>query len=107
MGGWFTYRAAKWADRLGVSAAVAFYGGGIAGELGDLRCPTLFLFGGADPHITPEAVERVRDRHPDSEVVVFPGADHGFMRDGSDSFHPDAAADGWRRMLAFFDEHLD
>ena len=36
MGGWFTYRAAKWADDLGISAAVPFYGGGIARELGEL-----------------------------------------------------------------------
>ncbi len=34
MGGWFTYRAALWARELGVAAAVAFYGGGIARELG-------------------------------------------------------------------------
>ena len=45
MGGWFTYRAAKWADDLGVDAAVPFYGGGIARDLGDVHCPTLLFFG--------------------------------------------------------------
>jgi carboxymethylenebutenolidase len=64
------------------------------------------FFGGNDPYIPMADIEKVQAHHGDA-VVVYPGADHGFMRDGSDSFHPDAAADGWRRMLAFFDEHLD
>jgi carboxymethylenebutenolidase len=105
MGGWFTYRAALWADDLGVSAAVAFYGGGIARELGEPACPTLMFFGGNDPYVPMSDIEKVQQHHGDA-VVVYPGADHGFMRDGSESYDPDSAADAWSRMLEFFATNL-
>jgi carboxymethylenebutenolidase len=105
MGGWFTYRAAKWADDLGVSAAVPFYGGGIARELGEPACPTLMFFGGNDPYVPMSDIEKVQERHGDA-VVVYPGADHGFMRDGSENYDPDSAADAWSRMLDFFATNL-
>jgi carboxymethylenebutenolidase len=105
MGGWFTYRAALWADDLGVSAAVPFYGGGIARELGEPKCPVLMFFGGSDPYIPTADIEKVREHHGD-DVVVYPDADHGFMRDGSENYDPESAADAWPRMLAFFGEHL-
>jgi carboxymethylenebutenolidase len=105
MGGWFTYRAAKWANDLGVTAAVPFYGGGIARDLGEPQCPTLLLFGDQDPYIPSADIEAVRARHGDA-VVVYPGADHGFMRDGSENYNEAAATDAWTRLLAFFGEHL-
>ncbi len=105
MGGWFTYRAAKWADDLGISAAVPFYGGGIARELGEPACPTLMFFGGQDPYIPMADIEKVQEHHGDA-VVVYPGADHGFMRDGSESYDADSAADAWSRMLEFFASNL-
>ncbi len=105
MGGWFTYRAAKWADTLGVAAAAPFYGGGIARELGETRCPTLLFFGGRDEYISNADIEKVRRHHGDA-VVVYPEAEHGFMRDGSPSYHEASAADAWTRLLAFFGEHL-
>jgi dienelactone hydrolase len=37
---------------------------------------------------------------------VYPGADHGFMRDGSESYDPESAADAWSRMLEFFASNL-
>ena len=39
-------------------------------------------------------------------MIVYPEAEHGFMRDGSDSYHAESAADAWERMLAFFAKHL-
>ena len=105
MGGWFTYRAAKWADALGVSAAVPFYGGGIARELGEPQCPTLLFFGGRDEYISTADIEAVRQHHGDA-VIVYPEAEHGFMRDGSPNYHEPSATDAWIRLLAFFGEHL-
>ena len=105
MGGWFTYRAALRAKEIGVAAAVPFYGGGIARELGEPACPTLMFFGGSDPYIPMADIEKVQAHHGDA-VVVYPGADHGFMRDGSENYDPESAADAWTRMLAFFGEHL-
>jgi carboxymethylenebutenolidase len=105
MGGWFTYRAAKWADEIGVDAAVPFYGGGIARDLGEVRCPTLMFFGDQDQYIPMADIDAVRAHHGDA-VVVYEGADHGFMRDGSENYHEASATDAWTRLLAFFGEHL-
>ena len=102
MGGLLTYRTAIAGD--GFGAAVGFYGAGISAELGEPACPTLLLFGGTDAYIPPAAIEAVRARHPGT--VVYPEAGHGFMRDGSPSYHEGAATDAWSRMLRFFGEHL-
>jgi carboxymethylenebutenolidase len=105
MGGWFTYRAAKWAKDLGVDAAAPFYGGGIARDLGDPQCPTLLFFGGRDDYISTADIDAVRAHHGDA-VIVYPEGEHGFMRDGSENYNEAAATDAWARLLAFFGEHL-
>ena len=89
---------------LDVAAAAPFYGGHIAAELGPVSCPLLLFFGGRDEYVPTEAIEQVRATHPD--VVLYPEAQHGFMRDGSPSYDPDAAADAWGRLLTFFGTHL-
>ena len=102
MGGMLTYRTAV--NTPGFDAAVGFYGGGISRELGQPRCPTLLLFGGTDEWIPAADIEVVAAHHPDT--VVYPEAGHGFMRDGSDSYHEASATDGWKRLLAHFGTHL-
>ena len=102
MGGLLAYRTAVRND--GFSAAVGFYGSGISRELARPRCPTLLFFGGQDPYIPKAETDTVVAHHPDT--VIYEPADHGFMRDGSDSFHPASAADAWDRLLAFFGQHL-
>jgi carboxymethylenebutenolidase len=103
MGGSVAYRAAL--DGHGIAGAASFYGGSIAAELGDPQCPVLLFFGGRDTYISPEAINAVRAHHPD-DVVVYPDAGHGFMRDGSADFDEAAAADAWARLLAFFARNL-
>jgi len=102
LGGTITYRAARWG--LDLAAAAPFYGGNIATELGPVACPLLLFFGGTDEYIPPKAIEKVRATHPD--VVLYPEAGHGFMRDGSSSYDPAAATDAWDRLLTFFGQHL-
>jgi carboxymethylenebutenolidase len=102
MGGRFTWSTALHAE--GFAAAVAFYGSGIADELGEPLCPTLLFFGGQDPYIPPAEIERVGAHYPDT--IVYPEAGHGFMRDGSDSYDEKSANDAWARTLAFFRTHL-
>jgi carboxymethylenebutenolidase len=102
MGGRFTWSTALHAE--GFAAAVAFYGSGIADELGHPRCPTLLFFGGQDPYIPPAEIERIAAHYPDT--IVYGEAGHGFMRDGSESFHETSANDAWARTLAFFGTHL-
>jgi carboxymethylenebutenolidase len=104
MGGRFAYEAARWADDLGVDAAVSFYGD-IAQDLGEVRCPTLLLFGARDEWISDDDVAATRAVHGDA-VIVYPEAGHGFMRDGTPNHHPASADDGWARLLAFFDQRV-
>jgi carboxymethylenebutenolidase len=70
----------------------------------------LLFFGGEDPFIPPEEVEKIERRlaelGKEAETIVYPGAPHGFFCSERDSYRPDAAQDAWRRLLAFFQQHL-
>jgi carboxymethylenebutenolidase len=107
MGGRLTYLAAV--SGLDVQAAAPFYGGGIAEILGRPACPVLAFFGGADAYVPMSDIERIQAHHRDDagvEIVVYPGAPHGFMRDGSADHEPEAATDAWARLTAFLSKHL-
>lgn len=106
MGGNMSYRAALWADDLGVDAAVGFYGSSIVDELGAPGCPFLLIYAGTDEWVSTDNIAAVQAHHPDN-VVVYPDAGHSFMRDDGPTHDPEAAADSWKRLLAFFGEHLD
>jgi dienelactone hydrolase len=68
-------------------------------------CPTLAIFGGADPFTPAADLDALRDAwrdRPDCDVVVYPEAEHGFVHDPERPAHrPDDAADAWARALAF------
>jgi len=103
MGGRLSYLAAvSGAD---LQAAAPFYGGGIDKILGRPRCPLLAFFGGRDEWVPAAAIEIVRAHHPE-QTIVYPEAGHGFMRDGSESWHEPSARDAWARLLAFFAAQL-
>ena len=40
-----------------------------------------------------------------SEIVVYPGAPHGFNADYRPSYRPGPAEDGWKRMQSWFKQH--
>jgi carboxymethylenebutenolidase len=103
MGGRLSYLAAI--SGVDVQAAAPFYGAGIDKLLGRPACPLLAFFGARDEWVPPAQLEAVRRHHPD-DVIVYPDAGHGFMRDGSDSFHESSATDAWKRLLDFFAAHL-
>ncbi len=57
----------------------------------------------ASPRPTCEAAAaKARAAGKTVEIVVFPDAGHGFHADYRPTYVPDAAADGWDRMLAWF-----
>jgi carboxymethylenebutenolidase len=94
-----------------VAAAAPFYGGGIPiDRTASLEAPVLAFFGEDDPFIPLDqvrALEAEAKRLGKSvEVVTYPGAPHGFFCDERDSYRADAAADSWKRLLAFFARHL-
>jgi pimeloyl-ACP methyl ester carboxylesterase len=49
---------------------------GVAGELGQIRCPTLILVGDEDIATTPEKAKRIHAGIPGSVLNVLPGAGH-------------------------------
>jgi len=104
MGGRLSYLAAT--HDVDLQASVSFYGGGIDGILGELHCPLLAFFGGNDEYVPMSSIEKVQARHAD-DIVLYPDAQHGFMRDGSPEYHASAAPDAWQKALAFFATHLD
>lgn len=74
-----------------------------------LKAPVLGLYGGADEGIPQADVDKMKAAlaaaKNASELVVYPGAPHGFHADYRPSYRPDAAADGWARLLAWFKSH--
>jgi len=121
MGGRITFLSAC---HLPIRAAVPFYGGGIgrvmmpsektphppiddaAGITGSL----LVFYGAEDSFIPMDEVELVKQKlkqlGKDAEVIVYPGAGHGFFREGSENYDEAAATDAWKRLLAHFDAAL-
>jgi carboxymethylenebutenolidase len=110
MGGRVSYLAACALGSM-IKGAVPFYGGGIPVERTDgLTCPVLALFGEEDPFIPLTQVAHLRAEASRLgkrvDVVVYPKAPHGFFCDERDSYRAEAAANAWKRTLAFFAQHL-
>lgn len=76
---------------------------------GTRHAPVLGLYGTEDAGIPLASIEKMRSRlaasTDESEIVLFPGAPHGFHADYRASYREMAASEGWRRMLQWFAEH--
>jgi len=105
-GGLLVWRSA--AALTGLSAAVAYYGGGVttADEVArQPKVPVLAHFGDKDHWIPLESVEVFRAAHPEVQVHVY-AANHGFNCDQRGSYDEAAANTARERTLAFFAQHL-
>jgi carboxymethylenebutenolidase len=76
-----------------------------------LKAAVLGLYGEADGGIAPDDVRRfdaeLKKTNPNVEFVLYPGAPHAFFSDDRPQvYKKEAAEDGWKRCLAFFDKHL-
>jgi carboxymethylenebutenolidase len=97
-----------------LGASVGFYGGGIVTARFP-QFPALIervgLFGDEDSSIPVEDVERLRQEldgaDVPSEIVRYPGAEHGFHCDVRPSYDAEAATDAWARTMAWFEQHLE
>jgi carboxymethylenebutenolidase len=88
-------------------AAVGWYGGGIAAAKEEVpRCPVQLHFGEVDASIPLADVEAVRAARSEVEILVYPGAGHGFGCEERGSYKPDDAALAQQRTLDFFGRHL-
>ena len=103
-----------------VKAAVAWYGPVLGATTaiqpktatdlaGELKAPLLGLYGGKDGGIKVEDVQaaaaKAKAAGKTVELVIYPEAPHGFHADYRPSYRAEEAADGWKRMLAFFKQH--
>jgi len=74
-----------------------------------ITIPVLGLYGGQDQGIPLDRVEAMRavlrEAGGRAEIVVYPEAPHAFFADYRSSYRAAAAADGWGRMLAWFQQH--
>lgn len=105
-GGLLVWRAA--AALTGLSAAVAYYGGGVTTPAEVARqpqVPVLAHFGDQDHWIPLDSVEVFRAAHPEVQVHVY-AANHGFNCDQRGSYDEAAANTARERSLAFFAQHL-
>jgi carboxymethylenebutenolidase len=99
-----------------LDGVVGFYGrlaGGRFGmppvldRVGEIRCPVLGLFGGADEGIPVSEVDTF-DRLLDEagvehEIVIYPDAPHSFF-DRKYEEHAGACSDAWRRVISFLEK---
>ena len=110
MGGRVSYLVAcELADK--IRAAAPFYGGGIPiDRTAKLKAPVLAFFGEKDGFIPLQFVEQLRSeaakQKKQVEIVVYPGADHGFFCNERSSYDPAAAAAAWERLKKFLATHL-
>lgn len=76
----------------------------------DLACPVLGLYAEKDSGIPLSDVETMKlalkaANKTGSDLIIYPGVQHGFHADYRPSYDKAAAEDGWKRMLAFFAAH--
>ena len=99
---------------LPVAAIVDLYGAGSDDDPPTAHLaafpPLLILHGDADSNL-PVALahrlhERLRANGADVEIHIYPGAGHGFDMPWSPAYSPEAAADAWRRTIAFLRQRL-
>ncbi|MCU0943112.1 MAG: dienelactone hydrolase family protein, partial [Hydrogenophaga sp.] len=106
-----------------VKAGVAWYGRlvGQTSDLnprhpvdiaGQLNGPVLGLYGAADTGIPLDTVDKMKSAlaagnaaSKASTFVVYPDAPHAFHADYRPSFRKEPAEDGWKRALAWFQQH--
>ena len=114
-GGRLSYSAGTFG--LDLAGTIAFYGMPVTDRPGypapisvapAMASPILGLFGGADQAIPPEAISELEaaltGAGVEHDLVTYPGAPHSFFDRKAADF-AGAAADSWRRSLAFIAGH--
>lgn len=84
--------------------------GPLLGIADRLSCPLLGLFGAEDRYPSPEQnaeLERMLTKLGKTfEFHTYDDAGHAFFAVDRPSYRPQAAMDGWQRVLGWFDRHL-
>jgi carboxymethylenebutenolidase len=48
----------------------------------------------------------IKQHNRDVEIVIYPGAGHALHADYRPSYNAEAAADGWKRCVGWFNKYL-
>lgn len=95
-----------------VDAVHVYYGGGMPSEeqIATIKVPVLGSYGGVDQGIPKEQVDMLRATLERSgvpnDITLYDGAAHSFFNDTRPAYHPEAAADSWKKSIAWFDQYL-
>ena len=77
----------------------------------DLACPLLGLFGEEDQSPPPDQVaqheEELKRHNKAYEFHMYPNAGHGFFYYNRSAYRQEQAVDGWDKLFAFFEKHLE
>jgi carboxymethylenebutenolidase len=110
LGGGISYMVAALSDPV---TCVSYYGSAIPNALqlaGQVECPVLFHFGGADDYIPAEKQQAVREafaQNARAEFHVHEGAGHAFDNHNAAMFHHERAArDAWAQTVDFLKRTL-
>lgn len=109
-GGWSLQTALMLPER--INAAVMYYGEPVdnVAELAKLKMPLIGFFGEQDKGITKADVKAfqtaLNEAHVRAEIHEYPGAGHAFANPSGENYRAAAAADAWKRTLAFFARYL-
>jgi carboxymethylenebutenolidase len=76
-----------------------------------IKAPMLGLYGGADAGIPNDTVEKLGAAlktagNTKSEIIIYPNTSHAFHADYRPSYRKEAAEDGWKKLTAWFKQHL-
>ena len=76
----------------------------------DLGCPVLGLFGNDDQNPSRDHVDRLEAKLKELgkpyEFHRYDGAGHAFFNASRIAYRPEQAADGWAKVMAFYNKHL-
>jgi len=77
----------------------------------DLSCPILGIFGNEDRNPTPEQVDQheaeLKKHGKNYEFHRYEGAGHGFFYYHAPAYRQAQAVDGWQKVFAFLEKHLN
>jgi carboxymethylenebutenolidase len=103
-GGTCTWKSASGVP--GLACAIAYYGGGIPGLIGEKpQCPVMFHWGETDHSIPLDKAKEVAAAHS-NQVHYFYPAGHGFNCDQRGSYHAESANLARTRTLEFLQKHV-
>lgn len=105
-GGYLAFLSANQVN--GIACAISYYGDGVTDQQrGKCKVPTLLHFGEDDSVIPFEDVTLFRAARPDVSAFSYPGAGHGFDREGSKGYQKEGAEKADERTAVWIAQFVE